>query len=195
MKLDLIALVAVGLTLTACGGNDTVADEGTVVPADIAGDASASGLAAPANAAAAEAHADRAKPLVTNGQRWTDRSNDQRSEVRFGDVDGAPMLVLACRTEGANGLTVVRAAAAPPNAMATMSFTGGGHVASLPMHDIDAGDHARLWSGFADRDAALAIARTFEGGGPVEVGLGVTAKLVVPSVEVVRDLLRRCAGG
>ena len=194
MNLSIIALVAVGLTLSACGGNDPVADKGTIVPADIAGDASASGLAAPANAAAAEAHAERAKPLVANGQRWIDRSHDRQSEYRFGNADAAPLLVLACKTDGPSGLTIVRAAAAPPNAMATMSFTGGGHVASLPMHDIDAGDHARLWSGVADRDAALAIFRTFESGGPVEVSLGVTPTLVVPSIGPVRDVLRRCAG-
>ena len=194
MKQAVTALIALGLPLSACGGNDPVADKGTLVPADIAGDASASGLAAPANAAAAEAHAEGAKPLVANGQRWVDRSRGGRSDYRYGYADGAPLLVLACEAGGASGLTVVRTAAAPPNAMATMSFTGGGHVASLPMRDIDAGDHARLWSGTANRDAALAIFRTFESGGPVEVSLGVTPTLVLPPVAPVQEMLRRCAG-
>jgi hypothetical protein len=182
------------MSLASCGGNDPIADENIVIPDEFVGDSSATGLAAPANAAAAEAHVDAHTPPATDGQRWHDESAGGRLRVSYGPGDRQSALVLAC-DPGKAGTTIaiVRGSPAPHNGMATMSFTGGGHIASLPMHDVQGADGSRLWSGTVDGDDAIAIARTFEKDGAVEVSLGSAPSLVVPSTPALRNLFTRCA--
>ena len=183
----LLSLIA---ALAACGGNDPVADKGTTVPDNVVGDASSDGLSAPANAAAAEAHVQAAQPLARNGERWIAKG---RNRLDYGPVTGATMLAFECDTSaGSPTLVVVREGAAPKDGMATMSFTGGGHVASLPMHAAADGDHGYMWRGTGRHDELAAVADTFAGEGAVEIKLGTTADLVVPSTPEVRALLARC---
>lgn len=56
-----------GIALLACSKTDPVADNAIAPPDDLLGDASASGLAAPANAAAAEADRQAALPAAAGG--------------------------------------------------------------------------------------------------------------------------------
>ncbi|QNN64593.1 hypothetical protein H9L12_09840 [Sphingomonas rhizophila] len=182
------------LALSSCGGNDPIADENIVIPEDVVGDASATGLAAPANAAAAEAHVDAHTPPATDGQRWHDQSSGGRLKLSYGPGGGQSALVLACEPgDSSTTIAVVRGSPAPRNGMATMSFTGGGHIASLPMHDMDGGNGARLWSGSVTGDDAIAVGRTFERPGAVEISLGGAPSLVVPSTPELRNLFARCA--
>lgn len=184
-------MLCLSASLAACGGNDPIADKGTVVPDNMVGDASADGLGAPANAAAAEAHVEAARPIPQNGERWIAKGPGR---LDYGPVDGATMLAFQCDEAGARPtLIIVRAAAAPKDGMATMSFTGSGHVASLPMHAAADGDHGYLWRGTGRRDELIAVADTFAGEGAVEIKLGTTADLIVPATPQVRALLGRCA--
>ena len=69
--LPLFPFVA-ALSLLACQGDDGPVAEGATVPSNaVVGDASATGLAAPANAAAAEAIDQAAVPVAENGMGWT----------------------------------------------------------------------------------------------------------------------------
>ena len=66
----MLGLATFGFGLTACGGDDPVVDNGISPPDHMIGDAPSAGMAAPANAAAAERHDDAALPPPTDGMVW-----------------------------------------------------------------------------------------------------------------------------
>lgn len=185
--------LALMLTLAACGGNDPVADKGISPPDNMVGDAPSSGLATPGNSGAAETVQQAATPLADDGALWRDSSDSTQATLNYGPPGTRPFIVLSCpqKPHGAS-LTVVRGSAAPPHGLATMSFTGSGHVASLTMNATGAGDGELLWSGVAKPDDALAIAKTFSSGAPVEVSVGGAAKLRVPATPAVQSMVKRC---
>lgn len=187
--------LALILSLAACGGNDPVADKGITPPDNMVGDAPGKGLASPTNSGAAETVQQAATPLANDGAVWRDTGDAGQATLNFGPPGMRPMLVLSCTLKGHGAtLTVVRGSAAPPEGLATMSFTGSGHVASLTMNATAAGDGDLLWSGVAKPDDALAIAKTFDSGAPVEISVGGAAKMRVPVTAAVRAIVTRCAG-
>lgn len=187
--LTLILLLAV----TACHRNSPIADKGTEPPADMVGDAPSSGLANPANAAAAEAEDRASAPPATDGMGWSMVAPEDAS---YGPAPQTPMLSFACQSTGAGrSLSVIRHDSAPSNGIATMSLTGSGHVASLPMTaQTMAGMSGAMWTATARNDDAAAVARTFANPGTVEISVGGTSALRVPADPRVRALLYRCAG-
>lgn len=186
-----LALVAVSLifALAACGGEGPVA-ENAVAPSDAHLEIAADGLAAPANSALAETIDRAAAPLPADGLAWMWRA-DQRSAV-YGPPEARAMLSIACDLP-ARRLVITRTAAGPDAAMATLSLTGNGHVASLPLSKR-AGQAAAdiIWRGAATSDDARAIQRLFDGPGPVETSLGDTSNLVLPPSAVPRRALAAC---
>ena len=188
--LPLIPFVA-ALGLLACQGNDGPVAEGATAPGDeVVGDASAKGLAAPVNAAAAEAADQSAAPLVENGMRWT---SSAAGSANFGPGGARPLLTFAC--DGA-GLRVTRLHPATPDMTGTLSFTGGGTASSLPMRAVakPGGPGESEWQGEARGDMARAVARAFAKGGQIEVTLGGAPALAVPTSPLVDAVFRRCAG-
>ena len=185
--LPLFPFVA-ALSLLACQGDDGPVAEGATAPGDeVIGDASATGLAAPANAAAAEAADQAAAPIADNGMGWTATA----TSAGFGPAGARALLTFACR-DGA--LFVTRLHPATAGTTGTLSFTGGGTASSLPMRAVakPGGPGESEWQGEARGDMARAVARTFSGQGQVEFTLGGAPALAVPTSPVADALFKRC---
>jgi hypothetical protein len=192
--LPLLPFVA-ALGLISCQGDDgPVARDVAAPPDNVVGDAGASGLAAPTNAAAAEAVDRAAAPVVSDGSDWTSPSGARRAD--FGPVGAAPMLSFECRGEGPERFVLVkRMHPAHSGNTATLSFTGGGHASSLPMHAVakPGGPGESEWQGEARGDMKRAVARAFSGEGLVNVTLGGAPALAVPTSLAVKGFFARCA--
>jgi hypothetical protein len=182
------------LGLISCQGDDgPVARDVAAPPDTIVGDAGATGLAAPANAAAAEAVNRAAAPIAGDGIEWTSPAGSNRAD--FGPAGAAPMLSFECRGEGgARYLLVTRAHPSHSGNTATLSFTGGGHASSLPMRSVakPGGPGASEWQGEARGDMKNAVARAFAGKGLVDVTLGGAPALAVPATPVAQAFFKRC---
>lgn len=169
--------------LLACSKADPVVDN-AVAPSDAVIETSAEGLAAPANAAAAEAAQQAAMPIADDGMRWTVRTAARAAD--YGPVGAEPTLSVGC---GASGeLTFTRHRSAAGSDRATMSFTGNGKASSLPAAAV--GGQMRAVA--ETSDMGRAVARTFDGPAPVIVSVGGASKLVVrPSAEA-RRIMAAC---
>lgn len=176
------------LSLLACR-EGPVSEDATVPPDNIVGDASASGLAAPANSSAAEAVTRAALPQMSPGLAWV-VADDGRA-IRFGPPASEAMLTIACAP---GGVLVTRHHPAPANGTATLSFTGGGQATSLPVAaaPTEVGPGEAEWQGRAGGDAARAIERPFARAGQVEITLGGVPSLVVPASPEVRRVFATC---
>ena len=185
------------LALLACQSDEgPVADDAAAPPENLVGDAAADGLAAPANAAAAEAVDRAAAPVAGNGIGWS--VDPAGTALSFGPAGASPMLGFACVGTGAERhLVVTRFHPAQPGKTATLSFTGGGHASSLPMHALarPGGPGESEWHGEARGDMARAVARTFAGRGLINVTLGGTPSLAVPNAPAAIAFFRRCTAG
>lgn len=184
--------LAAALALLACQRDGPVSDDVTAPPDNLVGDASARGLAAPGNSAAAEAVDRAAMPPMSAGMAWF-LSDDGRA-ASFGPPNSESMLTIACRADGGPGLTITRHHPASPGGKSTLSVTGGGHVASLPMATVPTtlGPGEAIWQGSASGDIARAIARPFSRPGQVELSLGGVPSVVVPATPQVSRLIADC---
>ncbi len=190
--LPLLPFVA-ALSLLACQRDGPVADDAAAPPDGLVGDASASGLAAPGNSGAAEAADRAALPPMASGMAWF--SSDDGRAASYGPPNSEAMLTIAC--DGPRGLVVTRHHPAPAGASGTLSLTGGGHVASLPMATAPTtlGPGEAVWQGRVSGDMARAIERPFSRGGRVELGLGGAPSIVVPASAEVKRVIARCLRG
>ena len=187
---------ALFLLLLACAKTDPVADNAVAPSDELLGDASASGLAAPANASAAEAAQQAALPAATGGLAWT---VDQANRMALFGPAGTPAFSIQCRkqAEGPNQLVFIRYMAPNANSSATLSFTGNGQAASVPIsavrnHDGIGGE----WRAAIDPgDTARDVAETFSGPGTVNVSISGIAPLVVPAGAEPRRVLTECLAG
>lgn len=191
----LIQLVA-ALALIACAKRDPV-DDDAVAPADqLVGDASATGLAAPANSAAAEAVEQAALPRATGGLKWSYRPVDRLA--LFGPP-GTPAFSIQCQLqrEGPKQLLFVRSIPPVTGGQGTLSFTGNGQVASVPISAV--ANPAGLggdWRAVVPPDEiARDVAETFAGPGAVTVSVTGYPPLVVPTAAEPRRVLAECLGG
>lgn len=182
---------AAALSLLACQNEGPVADNLVTPPEGVVGDQSATGLAKPVNAAAAEAVDRAALPPTTAGMTWLLFNKDQAA--RFGPAGSEPVLTFAC---GRPGLVVTRHDNASPGANGTVSFTGSGHAASIPVSAVptSVGPGQAEWQGRATGDNARAIQRSFASTGQVEISIGGAPSLVVPADPAIRQLLSDCIG-
>lgn len=183
------------MALLACTGSDPVADNAAAPSDELLGDASATGLAAPANAAAAERAEQAAIPPSTDGMIWSFRGTD-RTAV-YGPADAEPAFSVQCRpvADGGKELLVVRGTPAPDGAKGTLSFTGNGTVASLPVRGVARTAGKGRWqAAVAPGDMARAVARTFAGQGAVQVGVTDGPAVSVPASPEARTVLADCLG-
>lgn len=176
------------LSLLACQNDGPVADDATAPPEEILGDRASAGIAAPANAGEAEALDRAALPPANHGMEWAVSGG----RAGFGPPGAEPILTFACAPGG--GVTVTRHHPASPGAKATLSLTGSGHVASLPMTTVPttSGLGRAEWRGSVKGDMARAVARSFSRTGQVEITLGGAPSLVVPADPRVRALFAAC---
>ena len=180
------------LGLLACAKHDPVDDDAVDPPNSVVGDIAASGLAAPANAAAAEAVQQAALPAATGGLKWAYRANDR--SALFGPP-GTPAFSISC--ERTNRLTFVRYLPPTGGGDATLSFTGNGHAASIPIAAVTNPDgRGGQWRASVPiGDNIRDVAETFAGPGTVNVSLTGLAPLVVPATGEPRRVFAECLRG
>ena len=176
------------LGLLACQNDGPVADESVVPPDELLGDRSARGSAAPGNAGEAEALDQAALPPAQLGMRWSVAG----TKAAFGPPGAPAILTISCPVRGGR-LSVTRHDPASPGSKATMSFTGSGHIASLPVSTIAAAGVGQAeWQGRATGDSARAVARSFSRTGQVEISVGGAPSIVVPADAGVQRLFAEC---
>lgn len=184
------------LLLLACAKSDPVDDNAVALPDGIVGDASATGLAAPANAAAAEAVRQAALPPPGGGLGWTYRQQD--NSALFGPPN-SPAFSIQCQKprEGEPQLIFVRYLPPTSGVQGTLSFTGNGKAASVPIAAVTNPDGVGgQWrAAVSPNDSTRDIGEAFAGPGSVEVSITGTAPLVVPSSDEPRRVLADCRSG
>lgn len=184
------------LLLLACAKRDPVDDDAVDPPNELVGDASATGLAAPANAAAAEAMKQAALPTATAGLRWAYRAADRTA--LFGPP-GTPAISIQCSKprEGGNQLIFVRYLPPTGGGNATLSFTGNGQAASVPIAAVTNPDgRGGQWRATVPAgDNARDVAETFAGPGSINISLTGLAPIVVPATAEPRRVFADCLGG
>lgn len=182
--------------LLACTKADPVADNAIAPSDELLGDASATGLAAPANSAAAEAAQQAALPPAVGGLAWTiDAAN---RTALFGPA-GTPAFSIQCQKqrEGPNQLIFIRYMTPTASSNATLSFTGNGQAASVPIAAVRNPDgvggqwRAVIGSGDTARD----VSETFNGPGTVDVSISGIPSLIVPASAEPRRILTECLAG
>jgi len=189
-------LVAGAFIPIGCAKTDPV-DDNAVAPADnLLGDASAQGLAAPANSAAAEAVEQAALPAATGGLAWT---IEPSSRTALFGPPGTPAFSIQCQVqrEAPKQLVFVRYLAPTAGSKATLSFTGNGEVASVPVAAITNPDGlGGHWRAVVDiGDSARDVSETFGGPGTVDVSISGLPSLVVPASAEPRRILSHCLSG
>ena len=182
--------------LLACSKSDPVVDN-AVAPSDEVLEKSAGGLAAEANAGAAEAAEQAALPPASSGLSWSYSESD--GTARFGPAGADPALSIQCRRGSAHERTLVFTRFVPPTtgARGTMSFTGNGEAASLPVTGIatSTGLSGYWQAAVPVGDMARDVAKTFGGRANVQVSVSGTPALAVPSAPEPRKAFARCLGG
>ena len=183
------------LVLLACSKQDPVAENAIAPPDELVGDASAIGLAAPANAAAAEAAQQAALPAATGGLRWSYHATDRAA--LFGPP-GSPAFSIQCsrQREGDNQLTFVRFLPPGAGSSGTLSFTGNGQAASVPISGVanPSGIGGQWRATISAGDIARDVAETFSGSAPVNVSVSGLPALVVPASPEPRRVFTECLG-
>ena len=179
------------IAILSCAKNDPVDENAVGVPGDRAG----VGLAAPANAATAEAVHQAALPNATGGLGWTFNATDQAAH--FGPP-GTPAFSIQCQKprEGAAQLVFIRHLPPATGAQATLSFTGNGQVASVPIAAVvNPNEVGGQWRATAPPDEhARDVAEVFAGPGTVEVSVSGTPPLVVSTDPEPRRVFASCLG-
>lgn len=193
IKCQSLVPCVVAFVLFACNKADPVANN-AVAPSDAVLETSAEGLAAPANAAAAEAAQQAAVPVADDGMGWTVRPGDRAA--LYGPVGASAALAIQCREEPGAGkrLAFLRYAHSAGGDDATMSFTGNGTASSLPATGVaEATGPGGHWQAMAEtRDMGRAAARTFAGPAAVNISVGGAPSLVVRPSPVARQVMADC---
>lgn len=187
MKIVSTPAMMLTLLVAACG-QSPVADNAAAPPDEVVGDIGANGLAAPANAAAAERAQKEPLPVPSDGMQWHWDAAEKKAS--FGPSVSAPALSIACN---AGRIVVRRVDAAPFGAKGTISFTGNGHAASLPAVAAGSGLGSSWMAEAAPSDMTRAVATVFDGPAPVEVALTGTAQLTTLPSDIPARAFSACA--
>lgn len=176
-KLTKLYSIPLILVVLACGKRDPV-DEDANVPI------------------AAEAVQQAAAATAPGGLSWSYRQQD--GAALFGPTD-SPAFSIQCQKprEGESQLIFIRHIAPSSGGNGTLSFTGNGQAASLPVSAVlNPGGVGGEWRAMVPPDEhARDVAETFAGPGTVEVTVSGAPPLVVPSTAEPRRVLTDCLGG
>ncbi|MFL6724352.1 MAG: hypothetical protein ACJ8E7_09510 [Sphingomicrobium sp.] len=191
-----LMLLSGGLLLLGCAKRDPVDEDAVNAPDEVVGDASATGLAAPANAAAAEAARQAALPVATGGLNWSYRAAD---EMALFGPPGTPAFSIQCDKppRGRGHLVFVRYLPPTGGGNATLSFTGNGKVASVPIAAVTNpnGLGGQWRAAIPVDDSVRDAAEAFAGPGMVNISITGLAPLVVPAAAAPRRVFADCLGG
>jgi len=195
-KVAKIAPAAFLLLLVACSRTDPVDTDAKAPAAGTVGDISAIGLASPANAATAEAVRQAALPAPSGGLSWTYRPQDN---IALFGPPGSPAFSIQCQMpkEGEPQLIFVRYLPPTSGVQGTLSFTGNGKAASVPIAAVvnPDGVGGQWRAAVSPNDSTRDIDEAFAGPGSIEVSITGTAPLVVPSSDEPRRILAACLAG
>ena len=190
-----VSVILGGFILLSCAKADPVADNAAAPSDEMLGDASATGLAAPANSAAAEAARQAALPAPAGGLGW---AMDANGAALFGPA-GTPAFSIQCQKqrEGPSQLIFIRYMTPNANSSATLSFTGNGQAASVPIAAVRNPDGlGGQWRAVIDAgDTARDVSETFKGPGTVDVSISGNPSLVVPASAEPRRVFADCLAG
>ena len=182
--------------LMACAKADPVADNAVAPTDQLLGEASATGLAAPANSSASEAAQQAALPAASGGLAWT---LEQANRMALFGPPGTPAFSIQCQMqrEGPSQMIFVRYMAPAAGGVATLSFTGNGQAASVPVAAMtNPNGVGGEWRAVIDAgDTARDVAETFGGAGPVNVSISGLPSLVVPPSVEPRRIMADCLRG
>jgi hypothetical protein len=196
LRVNLLVPMLALFAVPACAKSDPVDDNAIAPSGELAGDASATGLATPANAATAEAVEHAALPAAPGGLSWTYRGPDRLAE--FGPAS-SPAFSIQCQVEkeGAKQLNFIRYIPPVAGGQGTLSFTGNGQVASVPIAAVaSANGLSGHWRAVvAPNDIARDVAEAFAGPGTVNISISGYPPLVVPSTAEPRRVLAECLNG
>lgn len=191
-----LSLLLGAFVLHACAKADPVADNAVAPTDELLGDASATGLAAPANSAAAEAAQAAAMPTATGGLGW---AMDAANRIALFGPAGTPAFSIQCQKqrEGPSQLIFIRYMTPNANSSATLSFTGNGQAASVPISAVrNPNGLGGQWRAVVDPgDMARDVAETFNGPGTVDVSISGIPSLVVPAGAEPRRIFGECLAG
>lgn len=177
------------LLVMACAKTDPVDEDAVAPPANL-------GTAMVANAAIVDAAAQGSLTPADGGLSWTYDEVD--GTATFGPAE-APALSIQCQKpkEGEAQLIFVRHIPPESGTQATLSFTGNGKAASVPVSPITnpdgLGGHWR--AAVPPSDNARDVAEAFAGQGTVEVSVSGTPPLVVSSSAEPRRVFGDCLPG
>jgi hypothetical protein len=134
-------------------------------------------IVAPDNFVAIEDYRENATLVPSAGMIW--RWDAVHTTARFGPSPTATVFSIEC-TADRNQLTFRRFLGARGSSTGTMSFTGNGHLASLPAATTgDSGSQPGNWRAAAPTsDLAAAVAKEFAGTAPVEIAVSGSTELV-----------------
>lgn len=184
------------ISMLSCAKRDPVDDDAVGPPDELAGDISATGLATPANAATAEAAQQAALPVASEGLSWS--YNESERTASFGPP-GTPAFSIRCQKqrEGESQLIFIRHLPPAAGTQATLSFTGNGQVASIPIAAVINPDGVGgQWRATVPPDEhARDVAETFSGPATVEVSVSGTSPLVVTTGAVPNRVFAECLSG
>ena len=169
--------LALTLLLLACGGRDPVDEEAGAVPA-------------------AQAIQQSSVAAAPGGLSWSYRQQDRAAQ--FGPP-GSPAFSIQCQKprEGEKQLIFVRHLPPIRAGNATLSFTGNGQAASVPVAAVinPSGVGGEWRAMVPPDDVARDVAEAFAGPGTIEVSVSGTPPLVVSSGPEPRTVLADCLGG
>lgn len=190
-SIAMMICVPLAALAAGCAKTDPVDDNAVEPAVDIV-----AANAVPIKAGAAEAMQDAALPPGSDPLGWT--FNEQDRMAVFGPPS-APALTIQCQKpkEGEAQLIFVRYIPPSTGTQATLSFTGNGQAASLPVSPVSnpggLGGHWR--AAVPPNDSARDVSETFAGSGPVEVSVTGTPPLVITSTEEPRRVFADCLSG
>lgn len=172
--------LAIG-SFAGCHSSTQVAANAGTAAGKVNGNLSSSGLVAPDNFIALEDRRETAPLVPSAGMGW--RWDAVRTTARFGPFPTATAFSIECSADR-NQLIFHRFLGARGSSTGTMSFTGNGHVASLPAATTgDAGSQAGIWQAAASTsDLMAAVAKVFTGTAPAQIAVsGSTELITAPS--------------
>ena len=187
---ELVATMCLSLCLLGgCHKQASVPNPDAPIPANAIGDSPSNSLDPDRDAGSIEARRRAALPVPDDGMAW--RWDAQAGAARFGVPPSGTSFAIGCN---AGRVVLRRFDAAPRDAKATMSFTGNGRVASLPARSVgDPAALSSLWEAAEPpSDRTAAVARVFDGPGPVEISLAGTTALVTRASSLPMRAFQAC---